>query len=156
MAVEGWEAVLVSTDNGKDWSTTNYIRSCWRVVELVGLADGRLVTLDGRSQFPLTVSDDGDRTSRTIALPLLPNQTNTYPDYGNLELLPDGRLLSVSLRWYLLVPGASAWCSVANGPTGNQTAEPAPPAPQLIGEQFWLLDGSPGTPRSFPLSALHC
>jgi len=156
MAVEGWEAVLVSTDNGKDWSTTNHIRSCWRVVELVGLADGRLVTLDGRSQFPLTVSDDGDRTSRTIALPLLPNQTNTYPDYGNLELLPDGGLLSVSLHWYLLGPGASVWCAVANGPTGNQTAEPAPPAPQLIGDQFWWLDGSPGTPHSFALSALHC
>jgi hypothetical protein len=156
MAVEGWEAVLVSIDKGKSWSTTNHIRSCWRVVEVVGLASGRLVTLDGRSQFPLTVSDDGDRTSRTIALPLLPNQTNTYPDYGNLELLPDGRLLSVSVHWYLLVPGASAWCSVASGPTGNQTAEPAPPAPQLVGDQFWLVDGSPETPHSFPLSVLHC
>jgi hypothetical protein len=156
MAVESWEAVLVSTDNGKRWSTTNHIRSCWRVVEVVGLASGRLVTLDGRSQFPLTVSDDGGRTSRTIALPPLPNQTSPYPDYGNLELLPDGRLLSVSLHLYLLAPGAGAWCSVANSPTGNQTAEPALPAPQLIGDQFWLLNGSPGTPHSFPLSVLHC
>ncbi|TMD09832.1 MAG: exo-alpha-sialidase [Chloroflexi bacterium] len=156
MAVEGWEAVLVSTDNGKSWSTTNHIRSCWRVVQVVGLANGRLVTLDGRSQFPLTVSDDGDRTSRSIALPALPNQTNTNPDYGDLELLPDGRLLLVSLHWYVLAPGASAWCSVANSPTGNQTDAPAAAVPQLIGDHLWWLDGQPTTLRSLPVSALHC
>lgn len=156
MAVEGWEAVVVSTDSGKSWSTTNHIGSCWRVVEVVGLANGRLVTLDGRSQFPLTVSDDGDRTSRSVALPQLPNQTDTGPAYGNLELLPDGRLLSVSLRWYLMAPGASEWCTVANSPPGNQTAEPAPPTPQLIGDRLWWLDGMPATLHSFPLSALHC
>jgi hypothetical protein len=156
MAVEGWEAVLVSTDNGKSWSTTNHIRSCWRVVEVVGLAHGRLVTLDGRSQFPLTVSDDGDRTSRTVALPQLPNQTDTGPAYGNLELLPDGRLLSVSLHWYVLAPGAGAWCSVANSPTGSQTDTPAAAVPQLIGDHLWWLDGWPATLRSFPLSAVHC
>jgi hypothetical protein len=155
MAVEGWEAVLVSTDNGKSWSTTNHIGSCWRVVDVVGLASGRLVTLDGRSQFPLTVSDDGDRTSRTIALPLLPNQTNTYPEYGNLELLPDGRLLSVSDHWYLLAPGASAWCTVAGSPIRNQTSE-SNRAPQLIRDHFWWLDGWPATLHSSALGALHC
>jgi len=156
MAVEGWEAVLVSTDNGKSWTTTNHIGSCWRVVEVVGLANGSLVTLDGRSQFPLTVSDDGDRTARTIALPPLPNQTNTYPDYGNLELLPDGRLLSVSLHWYLLAPGARAWCSVPNSPTGSQTDQPAAAVPQLMGDHLWWLDGRPTAPQSLPVSAFHC
>ena len=155
MAVEGWEAVLVSTNNGRTWSTTNHIGSCWRVVEVVGLANGRLLTLDGASQFPLTVSDDGDRTSRTVALPPLPKQTDSGPAYGSLELLPDGRLLSVSGRWYLLAPGASAWCTVAGSPVGNQISE-SNHAPQLIGDHFWWLDGSPATFRSFALSALHC
>jgi hypothetical protein len=155
MAVEGWEAVLVSTDNGGSWSTTNHIGSCWRVVEVVGLADGRLVTLDGSSQFPLTISDDGDRTARTVALPQLPNQSDTGPAFGSLELLPDGRLLSVSLHWSLLAPGASAWCTVAGGPTGNQSSE-SNRAPQLIGDHFWWLEGMPATLHSFPLSALHC
>ena len=156
MAVEGWEAVLVSTNNGTSWSTTNHIRSCWRVVEVVGLANGRLVTLDGRSQFPLTVSNDGDRTSRSIALPALPNQPNSSPGYGDLELLPDGRLLLVSLHWYLLAPGATAWCSVANSPTGNQTDAPAAAVPQIIGDHLWWLNGQPTTLHSLPVSALHC
>jgi hypothetical protein len=155
MAVEGWEAVLVSTDKGTSWSTTNHIGSCWRVVEVVGLANGRLVTLDGRSQFPLTVSDDGGRTSQAIALPQLPNQTDAGVPYGNLELLSDGRLLSVAVRWSLLTPGASAWCTVAGSPAGNQAGD-WNPAPQLIGDHFWWLDGSLATLHSFPLSALHC
>jgi hypothetical protein len=155
MAVEGWEAVLVSSDNGKTWSTTNHIGSCWRTVEVVGLASGRLATLDSASQFPFTVSDDGGRTSRTIALPQLPNQTTSGPGYGNLELLPDGRLLTVSLHWYILAPGAGAWCLVAGSPTGNQATE-GNPAPQLIGDRFLWLDGPPATLHSFRLSALHC
>lgn len=155
MAVEGWEAILVSSDNGKTWSTTNHIGSCRRTVEVVGLASGRVATLDSASQFPFVVSDDGDRTSRTIALPQLPNQTSSGPGYGNLELLPDGRLLAVSLHWYILAPGAGAWCMVAGSPIGNQAAE-SNAAQQLIGDHFLWLDGSPTTLHSFPLGALHC
>ncbi|HLB77252.1 MAG TPA: hypothetical protein VJO72_09480, partial [Candidatus Dormibacteraeota bacterium] len=92
----------------------------------------------------------------TIALPPLPNQTNPYPDYGNLELLPDGRLLSVSLHWYLLAPGARAWCSVPNSPTGSQTDQPAAAVPQLMGDHLWWLDGRPTAPQSLPVSAFHC
>jgi hypothetical protein len=154
-AVEAWRAVLVSADNGKSWTLTNRIRSCWGLVELIGLPDGRLATLGG-SDVPIGVSGDGDRTSRGFALPQLPERTDTVTPLGSLELLPDGRLLSVSLHWSLLAPGASAWCTVAGSPTGNQTSEVAPSAPQLIGDRFWWLDGTPATLHSFALSALHC
>jgi photosystem II stability/assembly factor-like uncharacterized protein len=154
-AVEGWRAVLLSADNGKSWTLTNRIRSCWGVTEVVGLADGRLAIFGG-GESPIAISDDGDRTSRGFALPQLPEQTDTVTPLGSLELLPDGRLLSVSFHWSLLAPGASAWCTVAGSPTGNQTSEAAPSAPQLIGDRFWWLDGTPATLHSFALSALHC
>ncbi len=158
MAVEGWESVLVSTDSGKNWTTANRIRSCWRVAEIVGLTDGRLVTLDGLDGSVLTLSEDGDRSWRSFALPQLPDQTDTVTPVGNLELLPDGRLLSVSLHWSLLTPGASAWCTVPGSPTGmgNGAAGPGSIAPLLIGDRFWWLDGWPATLHSFALGALHC
>jgi len=154
MAVEEWESVEVSSDNGRTWNGTNQVGACWRTVDVVGLADGRLLTLGGSGQFPLTTSNDGDRTWQNIDLPKRPGETDMGLGLGaSLELLPDGRLLSVAGQWALLQPGANDWCLVHGMPLANPGASPLP---VQIGDRLWWLDGASGALRSLALSALHC
>ena len=152
MAVEEWESVEVSVDNGSTWSATNQVGACWRTVEVVGLADGRLLTL-GAGQFALTVSQDGDRTWQNIELPRLPVDIDPDHRFANLVILPDGRLLSATGHWSLLEPGASAWCVIPGTLVSNPDGRPAP---QLIANRLWWFDGVSAAPRSLALSAIRC
>jgi hypothetical protein len=152
MAVEEWESVEVSVNNGRSWSATNQVGACWRTREVVGLADGRLLTL-GAGEFALTVSQDGDRTWENIDLPRLPVDIDPDHQFGNLVILPDGRLLSATGHWALLEPRASAWCLVPGTPISNLDGSRAP---LLVANRLWWFDDFSGALRSLALSALHC
>jgi len=142
-----WESIEISHDRGESWITPdwpNRLQACRSFAELVGFSSGAVVRIDMEDQYPLLLSLDGGSTWAAIELPTQPS-TN----YNALQFLPDGRLLSTGTTWSLLLPGSRAWCQVPGASTGTQ-------APRLFGDQFWWLDASPGTPHSFPLSALHC
>jgi hypothetical protein len=163
-AVGEWQAVEISADQGRSWSSAswpNRLTAC-STSELVGLARGGVAALDGSGQYPLTLSTDGAMHSGAIALPRLPGGAGDLGNFGwTLQTLPDGRLLVTGPAWYLLGIGASQWCAVSGAPANQNVASPPTPIP--IGDHLWWTDSSQNGPgdfttwaRSLPISGVHC
>src|SRR5437773_3655667 len=162
MAVGEWQAIEISSDGGRSWSSPGWpsrLSAC-TTSELVGLGSNSMVAVDQMGPYPLMSSSDGGSSWEDVALPLLPGADADPGNLqGSLQILPDGRLLLAGYRWYLLGSGATAWCSIAAAPpisNGEWSASPL-----LIGDRLYWSDPTAGaavgvTPRSFPISAVHC
>src|SRR5438067_10241569 len=162
MAVGVWQAIEISTDGGRSWSSPGWpgrLSAC-ATSELVGTTSVGVIALEPRSEYPLVLSSDGGSSWQAIGLPSLLGadaEAGNLPE--SLHLLPDGRLLVAGSRWYLLGPGAAAWCAVTAAPpisNGEWSASPL-----LIGDRLYWSDPTAGaavgvTLRSFPISAVHC
>ena len=162
MAVGVWQAIEISTDGGRSWSSPGWpgrLSAC-ATSELVGTTSVGVIALEPRSEYPLVLSSDGGSSWQAIGLPSLLGadaEAGNLP--GSLQLLPDGRLLVAGNRWYLLGPGAAAWCAVTAAPPISNGEWSA--SPRLIGDRLYWSDPTAGaavgvTLRSFPISAVHC
>lgn len=145
------QPIDVSADAGQTWFTPGSpsgANAC-DANELVSFSASELALLSGRAGYPFQVSQDGGQTWAVASLPALPAVGSA--SYPGLQILPDGTLLSQSgSSWYLLEPGASAWCSAA-----GVTLPAQPQLLQASGGRLWWLQAA-GTPASIPIGSLTC
>ena len=88
-------------------------------LQLVSLADGAALLIDGAGPYPVRMTADGGRTWQSVALPNPPGVSSQGGRvYQALVLLPSGALVggTVSaagpIAWHLLPPGASGWQAI--------------------------------------------
>jgi hypothetical protein len=146
------QPVITSADNGRRWAEPPWpgaLVTCW-LATLVATSPAQaiLVTsntvLGSDSPFDALVTDDGGKNWQVVYVPALPSLLAGPPPQGpgDVVVLPDGGLLSVDASpWHLLVPGASAWCSVRTPDLAiGQTEMPMSFA--VIGDDLWWLSGA--------------
>ncbi len=126
-------------------------------LELVSLADGAALLIDGAGPYPVQMTTDGGRTWQSVALPNAPG-VFSGPPYQSLLMLPDGALLASlgtggGAAWHLLPPASGQWQSVP--------ASVLPPTASGLtaarGRLWWYAPGPAGqavTVHSTPLGAL--
>lgn len=161
-AMHGYaQPLFVSADGGSTWQAPGGARAANACGPnaLVALSTGDVLLLtpgaeevegSAAAAAPVRLSRDGGATWVPLALSPLPGSGPRQ-----IELLPDGRLLVLvqpqfELDWWLLAPGATAWCGVA------PAALPAADAPlQTVGDRVWWL-GEDGGPRSVGVGEIAC
>jgi hypothetical protein len=146
------QPVITSADDGRRWAEPPWpgaLVTCW-LATLVATSPAQaiLVTsntvLGSDSPFDALVTNDGGKNWQVVYVPALPSSLAGPPPQGpgDVVVLPDGGLLSVDASpWQLLVPGASAWCSVRPPDLAiGQTEMPMSFA--VIGDNLWWLSGT--------------
>ncbi len=163
-AVGQWQPIERSLDGGQTWTVSPWpsrLAACW-TAQLVGLGPGLAARVDGRDSYALVITRDSGRTWETIALPSVQDvPAGSPPTFPRLQMLPDGRLLSLGTTWHLLNPGAGGWCAVQGAPA--MSGDALSPVPLPAGDRLWWVpppsSGSvnlPSTVMSFPLSSVRC
>jgi hypothetical protein len=160
--------IALSPDASLTWTQPEWppsVNACTRS-ELAALSPTSALLLnsatDDGPSYPVRLTTDRGRTWRVIALPPLlhPGDPPAYT-YRGLHLLPDGTLLGHAANggeWFLLHPGANAWCAVSGValPDGRQDK----PLLEAIGDRLWWLaripDDNPTRVNNIPLSTLRC
>jgi hypothetical protein len=155
--------VRTSAEGGRTWSSRDWpgwIATC-DAASLVSLSDGDVLLLapDNLAElFPVRLSRDGGSTWQPIALPALPDTSSSpTPDFPNLTMLGDGRLLAVAYPFgpQLLYPGAATWCAVKGEPLGP-ALEAGWKQYESIGGRLWWMDYRAREVRSVPHGDLRC
>ncbi len=127
-------------------------------LELVSLADGAALLIDGVDPYPIRMTTDGGRTWQSVALPNAPG-VYAAPPYQSLLLLPNGALLASletgggTATWHLLPPSSGQWQSVPASALPSTAAG----LTAARGRLWWYSPTPAGQPivvHSTPLGAL--
>ncbi len=160
-----FQIVRSSADGGRTWSSSTnwpgWVATC-DAASLVSLPGGDVILLAADSlaePFPFRLSRDGGSTWEPIDLPELPDTPpGPTPNFPNLTMLGDGRLLAVAddpSGPQLLNPGADTWCAVRGEPLGP-AMEVRYQRHESIGDRLWWVDDHAHEARSVPLGDLRC
>ena len=165
------QPLLISSDGGQSFGVPTWPASAngCETNEVVALSPTSVLLLRGRDPFPAVISNDGGATWQALALPALPGAPLYDTGFNDLHMLPSGALLASGESgsslpmgilpagqadvWYLLPPGATAWCAVDSALLPGNAA-----GVQVVGMQVWVfppIDGS-ALPAAIDAGSLTC